>query len=405
VGDVRGRGEAGHDDWDADDTSAGPAGVPERGDAPATESLPAQPAAHPAGRPGPPLNRRSPYLVGLFGAAGVLTAYALAHLLLAASSVLTLIVLALFLAIGMDPAVGRLMRWRLPRWAAVTLMTLLLLGIVGGFIAAAVPPLTAQATQLVKELPHYANQLNDHSSTLGRLDARYHLRQRLSQTVSAATGGSLYGGLLGAGQVVLGAVASTVTVLVLAIYLLADMPRIRSLAYRFVPAPRRPRAALLGDEMFAKVGGYILGNVVTSLIAGVGTFLWAVIWHIPYPVLLAITVALFDLIPIVGAPAAGIIVTLVALTVSVPVAIATGIFYTVYKLAEDYLLVPRIIGRTVAVPATVTLIAVLVGGTVLGLVGALIAIPVAAAIRILLIESILPRLDRAPYPPADNTRQ
>jgi predicted PurR-regulated permease PerM len=346
------------------------------------------------GTPGPPLNRRSPYIVGLLATFGVFTAYALAKAVLAAGSVLVLIALALFLAIGLDPAVQRLMRWRLPRPLAVTVVTVLMLGVVVGFFAAAIPPLAAQTAQLVKQLPHYMNQLNDHSSTIGRIDARFHIRDRLTQMLGAASGGSLFGGLLGAGQLVLGALASTLTVLVLTIYLLADMPRLRKLIYRLVPASRRPRAIMLGDEMFAKVGGYVLGNLLTSLIAGVGSFLWLAAWHVPYPVLLAIMVALFDLIPVIGAPAAGIIVSLVALTVSVPVAVATAVFYTGYKLLEDYLLVPRIIGRSVDVPATVTLVAVLIGGAALGLVGALVAIPVAAALRLLLRETLLPRLDR-----------
>ena len=106
-------------------------------------------------------------------------------------------------------------------------------------------------------------------------------------------------------------------------------------------------------------------------------------------------VALLDLIPIVGSTVGGVIVSLVALTVSLPVAIATAIFYTAYRLLEDYLLVPRIIGRTVKVPATVTFIAVLIGGTALGIIGALVAIPVAAAIDILLRETVFPRLDQA----------
>jgi predicted PurR-regulated permease PerM len=346
------------------------------------------------GEPGPPLNRRSPFIIGLLATAGALTTYALAQMLLAAGSVLALIALAMFLAIGLDPAVQRLMRWRLPRWAAVTLVTLLLLGVVVGFFAAAIPPLITQTGQLVNELPRYLRQLNDHSSTLGRLDARLHLREHVTQLAGSASGGSLFNGLLGAGQMVLGAVASTLTVLTLTIYLLADMPRIRKLIYRLIPASRRPRAILLGDEMFAKVGGYVLGNLLTSLIAGAGTFAWLIIFHVPYPILLSIMVALFDLIPVIGAPAAGVIVSLVALTVSVPVAIATAAFYTVYKLAEDYLIVPRIIGRTVDVPATVTLVAVLIGGAALGLVGSLAAIPMAAALRLLLRETLFPRLDR-----------
>jgi predicted PurR-regulated permease PerM len=347
------------------------------------------------GAPGRPLNRRSPFTVGLFGAFGVGVAYLVARMLLDASSVLVLIGLALFLAIGLEPAVQWLMRRRLPRWAAVTVIAVLTVAFVGGFLAAAIPPLLAQATQFANQLPRYTSQLRDHSTTLGQLDARFHLQVRIDKTMSSLNAGDVFGGLLGAGKVVLSATTSTLTVLILTIYLLADLPRIRRLIYRLIPAARRPRAILLGDEMFTKVGGFVLGNLLTSLIAGVGTFVWLVIFRVPYPILLAIAVAILDLIPIVGSTIGGIVVSLVALTVSLPVAVATLAFYIAYRLAEDYLIVPKIIGRTVQVPATVTVLAVLVGGAVLGFVGALIAIPVAAAVGILLREVAFPRLDNA----------
>jgi predicted PurR-regulated permease PerM len=347
------------------------------------------------GSPGQPINRRSPFTVGMLGAAGVGVTYVLARLLIDASGVLVLIGLSLFLAIGLDPAVQWLMRMRLPRWAAVTVVALVTVGVVGGFLAAAIPPLISQAAQFARELPNYTKQLQDHSTTLGRLDARFHLQDRLHTATSSINAGDVFGGLLGAGKVVLSATASTLTVLVLTVYLLADLPRIRRLMYRLIPASRRPRAILLGDEMFTRVGGFVLGNLLTSLIAGAGTFLWLIIFQVPYPVLLAIAVAILDLIPVVGSTVGGILVALVALTVSLPVAVATAAFYVAYRLAEDYLIVPKVIGRTVKVEATTTILAVLIGGTVLGFIGALIAIPVAAAIGILLREIAFPRLDRS----------
>jgi predicted PurR-regulated permease PerM len=347
----------------------------------------------PLGQPGRPVNRRSPYFIGLLGAAGVATTYALAELVLAARDVLVLVGLALFLAIGLDPAVRWLQR-RMPRWAAVTAVTLAMLAIVGGFLAAAIPPLVSQSTAFANQLPHYLSLLQDRSSTVGRLNEQYHLKDRLTAALSAGNGSGIFGGLLGAGQVVLTAAAQTGTVLVLTVYFLADLPRIRQFIYRLVPASRRPRAIVLGDEMFAKVGGFVLGNLITSAIAGAGTFVWLLVFRVPYPLLLSLMVALLDLIPIVGSTVGGIIVTLVALTVSLPVAAATAVFYIVYRLAEDYLIVPRVMGRVIAVPATVTFVAVLIGGTVLGIVGALIAIPVAAAIRLVLQETVFPRLDR-----------
>ncbi len=188
---------------------------------------------------------------------------------------------------------------------------------------------------------------------------------------------------------------STFTVLVLTVYLLADLPRIRRLIYRLTPSSRRARIILIGDEISVKVGRYVLGNLATSLIAGVGTLIWLLAFGVPYPIVLAVMVAVFDLIPVVGSTVAGVIVTLVALSVSLPVAIATAAFYIAYRLLEDYLIVPRIIGHAVSVPATATIVAVLVGGAVMGLIGALVAIPVAAAIDILLRETVFPRLDKA----------
>jgi predicted PurR-regulated permease PerM len=204
----------------------------------------------------------------------------------------------------------------------------------------------------------------------------------------------MVGGLVGAGQMVLTVTGQTLTVLVLTVYFLVDLPHIRQVIYRMLPASRRARAIVLGDEMFAKVGGFVLGNLITSAIAGAGTFVWLAAWRIPYPLLLSLLVALLDLIPIIGSTVAGIIVTLVALTVSVPVAAATLVFYVVYRLAEDYLIVPRVMGSVIAVPATVTFVAVLVGGAVLGVVGALVAIPAAASVRLVLQETVFPRLDR-----------
>ncbi|HET9720964.1 MAG TPA: AI-2E family transporter, partial [Solirubrobacteraceae bacterium] len=142
------------------------------------------------------------------------------------------------------------------------------------------------------------------------------------------------------------------------------------------------------------IGGYVLGNLLTSIIAGIGTFTWAAIFGIPYAFLLGFMVALLDLVPVVGSTVGGIIVSLIGLTVSLPVAIATALFYTFYRFLEDYLLTPRIMSRTVRVPGLLTVVATLIGGTLLGIIGALLAIPVAAALKLLLEETLLPNLDR-----------
>ena len=346
------------------------------------------------GEPGRPLNHRSPFFIGLAATAGVAVTIGLIEIVIHARSVLILIGLALFVAAGLDPAVGWLTQHGLRRWLAVVAVVLLVLAVIAGFLAAAIPPLAEQTTALASQLPHYARQLQDHSSELGRLNAKYHLEQRLDKLISTR-GTTLVTGLVGAGEIVIGAVGSLFVVVVLTIYFLAGLPRIKLFAYRLAPQSRRTRVILLGDEIFTKVGAYVLGNVVTSVIAGIGTFAWMMIFGIPYPVLLGLFVALLDLIPVIGSTIGGIIVTLVALTVSLPVALFTIGFYVAYRLAEDYLLVPRILGRAVKVPAVVSVVAVLVGGALLGIIGALVAIPAAAALRLWLDEVAFRRLDNS----------
>ena len=346
------------------------------------------------GRLGRPIDRRSPFFIGMAGAAGVVITIALVELVIHARSVLVLIGLALFIAAGLDPVVRWLTRRRVPRWAAVVIVLLALVGVTGGFMAAAIPPLAAQTSNLISELPHYAHTLQNHNSQLGRLNARYHIQQHLSHLL-ATRGGSVVGGVLGAGTMVLGALTSALVVSVLVVYFLAGLPQIKLFFYRLAPQSRRARVIALGDKVFTKVGGFVLGNVATSVIAGLGTYLWMLAFGIPYPILLGLFVGLLDLIPIIGSTIGGAVVSLVALTVSLPVAIATLAFYIGYRLVEDYLLTPRIIGSTVKVPAMLSVVAVLVGGTLLGIVGALVAIPVAAALRLLLQEVTFRRLDRS----------
>ncbi|HEX4255588.1 MAG TPA: AI-2E family transporter [Streptosporangiaceae bacterium] len=345
-------------------------------------------------QPGRRVNRRSPFWIGMAGAFGVAVTYGLVELFLRARSVLVIVGLALFIAVGLDPVVSWLTRRGWPRWAAVLAVLAGLAAIIGGFLAAAVPPLTTQTTALAHQIPTYIHQLQNHNSELGKLNDKYHIQTKLTSLLSSK-GSSLIGGVLGAGVLVISTFSEILGVIVLTIYFLAGLPSIKLFFYRLIPHSRRPRVILITDQITVKVGGYVLGNVLTSAIAGFGTFIWMIIFGIPYPALLGLLVAILDLVPVIGSTIGGFIVTLIALTVSLPVAIATLIFYVVYRLAEDYLIVPRIMGRTVELPAVVSLISVLVGGVLLGIVGALVAIPVAAAINLILREVTFPRMDRS----------
>ena len=219
------------------------------------------------GHPGTPLNARSPFMIGMKAAAGVAVTYALVELFLKARGVLVLIGLAFFIAAGLDPVVVWLTRHGLRRWMAVVIVLLALLAFVGGFIAAAIPPVTAQISALINELPHYVHELQDHSSTLGKLNDKYHIETRITSLLNSK-GSDLVGGVIGVGQVAISALSSMLLVAVMTIYFLVGMPSTKMFLYRLVPHSRRPRTILIGDAIFTKVGGYVLGNVITSFIAG-----------------------------------------------------------------------------------------------------------------------------------------
>ncbi len=345
------------------------------------------------GQPGRQVNRRSPFWIGMSGAFGVAVTFGLVELFLRSKGVLIVVGLALFIAVGLDPVVSWLTRRGWPRWAAVVVVLLALAAVIGLFLFAAIPPLASQTTALADKVPTYIKDLQNHNSELGKLNDKYHIQSKLTTLISSK-GSSLAGGVLGAGELVLGTFSELLGVVVLTIYFLAGLPSIKLFFYRLIPHSRRPRVILITDQITIKVGGYVLGNVLTSAIAGLGTFFWMLAFGIPYPALLGLLVAILDLIPVVGSTIGGFIVTLVALTVSLPVAIYTLAFYIGYRLAEDYLIVPRVMGRTVELPAVVSLVAVLLGGVLLGIVGALVAIPVAAALRVILNEVTFPRMDK-----------
>ncbi|MCK2215757.1 AI-2E family transporter [Actinomadura sp. ATCC 31491] len=345
------------------------------------------------GRPGRALTGH-PFAFGFTAALGVLSAWLLVQALAASASVLILIAVSLFLAIGLNPAVRWLEERGMSRRWAITAVFAAVIVFFVGFGVAVVPPLATQSADFFSQLPAYIGQLQNHPQ-IRALDQQYQLLDRLQQyLLSGDLGRQVFGGLLGAAGVLVSAVFSALTVLILTLYLLASLRSITALGYRLVPATRRERVRLLGDEVIKRIGGYVAGNLLISLIAGVTTFVFLWIADVPYALALSLMVAITDLIPLVGATIGAAVVTLVGLFVSVPTGIACLIFFIVYQQIENYLIAPRVMMSSVEVPAAATVIAALIGGTLLGVVGALLAIPIAAAIQLVLHEVTLPRQDR-----------
>lgn len=394
-------------------TSAGPlimpdlppagSGAPASGAAPAGTATVSSDAATPPsgaatslpfGRPGRSMSN-NPFVFGFTAALGVLTAWWLVQAVMSASSVLILIIVSLFLAIGLNPAVEFLQRRNVPRVAAITAVFLGVILVFVGFGLAVVPPLTTQSAQFVEQLPQYVQELQN-NPMIRDLDQRFQLLEKLQTYVTSGDFGTqMFGGVLGIGTVLIGAVFNSLTVLVLTLYFLGSLKSLKRMAYRLVPRTRRTRATLLGDQIIDSIGGYVAGNLIISLIAGVTTFFFLSIMQVPYALALALIVALTDLIPLVGAFIGAGVASLVGFFVSPTVGVVCLIFFTIYQQIENYWIAPAVMKSSVDVPPLATIVGALLGGALLGVVGALLGIPLAAAILLIVREVVMPRQEQA----------
>ena len=351
---------------------------------------------NPYGRLGRPLSQRSPFRLGFSAALGVALAYGLVKALIAVSSVLVLLLTAAFLAIGLAPLVDRLETRGVKRGRSVGIVLLGVLLFFVGFGFAVVPPIVEQTQALVEQAPNYVAQLQD-NQRIADLDARFGLLDNAEKALRDPTrlGTAAAGGVLGVGRVVLSGLFNILTLLILTLYFLSSLPAIKANAYRLVPRSRRARVVLLSDEILSRVGGYVGGAVTIAGIAAVLTFLLLLVLGVDSPVALALLVFLTGLIPLIGATIGAVVITIVALFTSIQAGIIVAVYYLIYQQVENYLLYPRIMKRSVDVSPAATVVAVLIGGSLLGVLGALLAIPIAAAVQLVLAEVVGPRQDLA----------
>ncbi|OUM39732.1 AI-2E family transporter [Arthrobacter sedimenti] len=304
---------------------------------------------------------------------------------------------ALFIALGLDPIVRWLETKGVPRPVGIAASLSILVGFVAGFFALLIPTIVSQTSQIVDRGPGYADDFLNSEFFTG-LDAQFQLRDRVTSEIdkfftnSEAVGG-IFGGVLGVGTVILNALFGTLVILVLALYFLASLPGMKKWAYRLAPRSRRPRVEVLSEEITRSVGMYVIGQACVALLNGTFAFIVMTIANVPFSVLLAFVVALLAFIPLVGGTIAAVLVSLIALTVGWHTALLFAIPYIAYLQFEAYFISPRIMQRAVAVPGAVAVIAVIAGGSLLGVLGALIAIPTAAAVMLLLKEVFIARQD------------
>jgi predicted PurR-regulated permease PerM len=331
---------------------------------------------------------------------GLLAVAVLAFSVYAVRQVLVQILIAMFIAVSLDPAVRWLIRRGMRRSIAVGIIFTLTLALLTAFLISITPPLAGQAAKLADDVPGYFEQLKDRSSAWRQLADEYGLTERLTEW-AASLPGKVGADAFAFVQRFLGAVLKVLLVIVLTIYIMVDLPRLRRGLVRLFPYEKRPKVAQAVNVMVDKVGSYMIGNLIISLVAGVTSFLvlWAL--DVPFALPLAVFVAITDLIPLVGATIGAVGCVAVSLfTVDLwPNATLLALFFLAYQQLENYLIAPRILKNTVDLSSIAVLLAALIGGTILGVVGALMAIPIAAAIKVL-ATPVMDALNEQPERPA-----
>jgi predicted PurR-regulated permease PerM len=377
------------------DLQSGARGEPPSGDLPRA-SLEAE------GTTGSGRMRRGPFLTGFLLTLGGLIAFQLGMAALRLSQVWVLILVSMFLALGLNPLVEWLCRRGLRRGGAIAVVFVGFIALFALFVGALVPPLVEQGTAFVDNAPKFIDQLGN-NELVRRLDEQFGILDQLQKLASANMATQVFGGLLGVGRAVVSALFSALTILVLTLYFLGSLPSIKNAAYKLVPSSRRARVRHLGDQVIQTVGGFVAGQTTVASIAGVTTYVFlfvlSKIMEAPllgeYSLALALVVALFDLVPLVGAIAGAVVVSIVGLADSVTAAVICAAFYTVYQQIENYVVAPRIMRRSLNLDPMITIISALIGGTLFGVVGALVAIPMGAAAVIIYREVVVPRQDAA----------
>jgi predicted PurR-regulated permease PerM len=304
--------------------------------------------------------------------------------------VITWILISVFLALAMNPAVEFFQRRGIrPRGLAAGVTFVLVLASLAAIGALFVPTVVNQVSDFVGKVPDYVKDITEGRGRLGFLETKYHLPEKIRDAVNkggAAKVLGLSGAALSITKSVITIVVGTITIIFLTFFMLLEGPKWVERFYSLLPDESRPRWENVGRQIYRTVGGYVTGNLAISLIAGISSTVVLLILGVPYAVALGVLVAILDLIPLAGATLALIAVDTVAFLHSIPAGIIVFVFFIVYQQIENHLLQPLVYGRTVQLSPLVVLIAVLIGAELAGILGALGAIPVAGALQVLIVD-------------------
>lgn len=338
------------------------------------------------------------FRLGLFGGLGVIVAIGIGAAIGSLATILTYVGAALFIALGLDPVVSFLERRTWPRWLAILAVLIGVLGAFTAFIFAVVPVVVDQVTTLIERIQELAlipdefwERMGENFPWLNMTDVRLQVEQFISELDVATIGG----GVLQAGIATITSIFGAIIVLILTLYFIASLASIKRGVYQMVPASKRKGFVDIAEQVSESVGRYVMGQGSLALVNGVLSFIFLTfVFRVEYSVLLAFIALIGSLIPLVGTISAAVVITLSVLLFEgglSPAVIAVAIYYLVYMQVEAYVISPRIMSQAVKVPGVVVVIAALAGGTLLGVLGALVAIPVAASILLIIRQVVMPR--------------
>lgn len=317
-------------------------------------------------------------------------------------SVIIWILIAVFLAMALNPAVEVLVRRGMSRGPAVGIVFVGTILVIVGIAATFVPTLIREVNDLADAVPDYIDDLTSGRGKLGFLERDYQIVERAREAIEKSGAGGVLGlsnTALSVTKSILNAVIATLTIAFLTLFMLLEGPMWVERIYGLIAEPAQPRWRKVGGDIYRTVGGYVTGNLTISLIAGVVSTTVLLVLGVPYAVALGLIVALLDLIPLAGATLAAILVSAVGFLHSTTAGIVLVIFFVLYQQLENHVLQPLVYGRTVKLSPLVVLVAVLMGAELAGVIGALGAIPVAGSIQVLVVDWLDHRRQKILDPP------
>jgi len=339
------------------------------------------------------------FRVGLIGTLGVGLGLLIISSVVTLQTIITYVGAALFISLGLDPAVSWLEKKKFPRWAAILTVLVAVVGVLTGVVFAIVPIIVDQVAKLSKAIPDLVRSVN--TSTFLADIQRQFPGLKVNEIVASITdylGGNLTTittTLIQSGLAVVSGLFGGLIILILSLYFTASLHSIKRAMYQLVPATKRERFADLTEQITTAVGRFVIGQAALALCNGILSFIFLSIIGAPFPALLALIAFLLSLIPLVGTISGSVIIVLTCLVPGIGssplTALVAAIYYLVYMQVEAYLLSPNIMNRAVSVPGAVVVVAALAGGQLLGILGALIAIPVAASVIMIIKQVVIPR--------------